>query len=61
MKKETIKELGKLFLDFTKIIFAVAFLSPIIKDGHFEFIPMIAGFTTAVIGIYLTNKGAKDE
>jgi len=61
MKKGTIKELGKLFFDFTKIIFAIAFLTLIIKDGHFEIIPMIAGFITAVIGIYLTDKGSKDE
>lgn len=61
MKKETIKEIGKLFLDFTKIIFAIAFLTPFMKDGHFEILPIVAGFFTAIFGVYLTNKGAKDE
>lgn len=61
MKKETIKEVGKLFLDFTKIIFAIAFLTPFIKDGDFEIVPVIAGVLTAIIGTYLINKGAKDE
>ena len=61
MKKETLKELGKLFLDFTKIIFAVAFLTPIIKDGYFEIVPIVAGLVTASTGTYLINKGAKDE
>ena len=61
MRKETIKEVGKLFLDFTKIIFAIAFLTPFIKDGDFEIIPVVAGVLTAFIGTYLINKGAKDE
>jgi len=61
MKKETIKEIGKLFLDFTKIIFAIAFLTPFIKNGDFEILPIISGFSTAIVGIYLTNKGLEDE
>ena len=61
MKKQTIKEIGKLFLDFTKIIFAVAFLAPFIKNGAFEIIPVISGILTAIVGIYLTNEGVENE
>jgi len=31
MKKDTLKEFGKLFYDFAKIIFAVALITPAIK------------------------------
>ena len=61
MKKETFKEVGKLFLDFTKIIFAVAILTPFIKDGNVQIITILPAFLTGVIGVYLINKGINDE
>jgi hypothetical protein len=58
MKKETIKEVGKLFLDLSKIIFAVAIVAPLMKDGDFQIIVVILALLSSIIGIYLTNKGA---
>ncbi len=61
MKKETIKELGKLFLDFTKIIIAIAIVTPFVKDGNFEIAPFIFAGLSTVFGLYLINKGVKNE
>ena len=58
MKKETIKEVGKLFIDLAKIIFAIAILVPLVKDGSFQLITVVPALLTVICGIYLTNKGA---
>jgi hypothetical protein len=57
MKKETIKEVGKLFIDLAKIIFAIAILAPLVKGGNFEVIVVVFALFTAIGGIYLMNKG----
>ena len=61
MKRETLKEIGKLIYDFSKIVFAVAIITPIVKGEHIGvvvFIPLLIGIA---IGTYLINKGVKDE
>jgi len=61
MKKEFIKESGKYVLDLSKIMFAIAFITPLAKGMDFS--PSFA-ITTLVVGIgglYLTYKGAKDD
>ena len=57
MKKETIKEIGRLFIDLAKIIFAIAILAPLVKGGNFQIIVIVFASLTAIGGIYLTNKG----
>ena len=61
MKRETIKEAGKLLLDFTKIIVAIAIITPLVKSGETEIAPFIFAAISALSGLYLINKGAKDE
>ena len=61
MKKEAIKELGKFILDITKIIVAIAIVTPFVKGGDIELVPIFSSVAMAAIGIYITNKGAKDE
>lgn len=61
MKKETIKETGKLFLDFTKIIFAVAIITPLVKEGSFDILPIFFGTIILASGIYLINKGVHEN
>lgn len=56
MKKETIKEVGKLFIDLAKIIFAIAILAPLVKGGSFQFITIVPAVLTVMFGIYLANK-----
>jgi len=61
MTKETIKELGKLAFDASKITFAVAIVTPLVKGGDIEIFPMLVVFEMIIIGIYLINKGTQDE
>ncbi len=61
MTKEAIKEIGKLFFDAAKIIFAVAILTPLVKGSEAEIIPFISATASVLIGIILINKGTKDE
>lgn len=59
--KEAIKESGKLFFDFTKVVFAVALIAPFVNDTKFSIYPVFIGLVTAIVGFYLINKGTKDE
>ena len=61
MKKETLKELGKFGIDLSKIIFAIAILQPLLKNGTINIIAIIGGIALATGGIILINEGANDE
>ena len=63
LKKETIKELGKVFFDISKIIIAVlliavSIITPLVK-GDVSIIHFLVGFIAAIIIIYLFNKGVE--
>ena len=57
MKKETIKEIGKLFIDLAKIIFGIAILVPLVKDNDPQFIAVMSALVLIMVGVYFTNKG----
>jgi len=61
MKKDTLKEFGKLFYDFAKIIFAVALITPAIKGDSISVTVILLTVVIVAIGTYTINKGAKDE
>ena len=61
MTKEAIKEVGKLFFDAAKIIFAVAILTPIVKGSEPEIVPFFSALASVLIGVILINKGTKNE
>jgi hypothetical protein len=61
MKPETLKEIGKFGLDLAKIVFAVAILPTILKNGTINGYALIGALTLAVGGIMLINKGVNDE
>jgi len=65
MKKETLKELGKLHYDVAKIIIGLVIIGGIIKDESiYKQISLPAIFITIlliVVGTILINKGSKDE
>lgn len=61
IKKETIKELGKLLFDTFKIVVAVAIIAPLVKGEDIGIAPFVLAFPLLIVGAYLTNKGAKDE
>ena len=61
MKKEFLKESGKYLLDLSKIMFAIALITPLAKGQDFSIAFAIAIFFVGASGFYLTYKGAKDE
>jgi len=61
MKKETIKEMGKYLLDISKILLALAMITPLMKGGSVSFITIVLFAVLFVSGTHLTNKGAKNE
>lgn len=61
MKKETLKEVGKLFFDSFKIVVAVAIVAPLVKSEDVGVLPIALSLPLILVGIYLANKGAKDE
>jgi len=61
MKKEFLKEVGKFILDLTKIIFAIAIITPFVKDGEFHIAPIVFATITAISGMYILKKGVEDE
>ena len=65
MKKETLKELGKLHFDISKIVIALIIIGGFFKNEKaYENIIIPSIFVTIgliVIGVLLINKGAKDD
>lgn len=61
MKRETTKELGKFILDITKIVIAIVIITPFVKGGDVETLPILSALAMAGVGLYITNKGVKDE
>jgi len=61
MKRETCKEMGKYLLDISKILLALTMVTPFLKNESIPLIVVGSFFVFVITGIYLTNKGAKDE
>ena len=61
MEKEFLKESGKYLLDLSKIMFAIAFVTPLVKGEVISKIFIVIIFVTSISGLYLIKKGAKDE
>jgi hypothetical protein len=56
-----LKELGKYFLDISKIVFAVAVITPVVRDGMFSIISITLAIALMLLGTYITYKGVKDD
>ena len=61
MTKDTLKEIGKLSFDIAKIIFAIAILTPLIKDIGINYYSVFGAIALIIAGTILINKGTKDE
>ncbi len=61
IKRGTIKELGKYFLDISKILIGLTLITPLMKDMNLSFFAIFLVLMLFTIGTYLTNKGEKDE
>ena len=61
MKREFLKEAGKYILDLSKIMFAIAFITPLVKGMSINIPFTFAMIVVSFSGLYLTYKGAKDD
>jgi hypothetical protein len=61
IKKETVKELGKYFLDISKILLALTLIAPFMKNGMISIVAVLATLILFAIGINLTNRGVQNE
>lgn len=58
--KDLLKELGKLSFDFAKVIFALAIITPVLKDESFNYWSIIAVIVCVAFGSACIYKGGKD-
>ncbi len=61
MPKEVLKEIGKLCFDIAKIIFAIAILTPLIKNVSINYYAVFGSISFIAGGIILITKGTTDE
>lgn len=61
MKKETLKEIGKYHLDVSKILMALAVISPVVKEGSISYWVVLVIAVIFTVGVILINKGSNDE
>ena len=54
------KEFGKLIYDFAKITFAVAIITPLVRDGNYSLYPIFTVLGLIVVGSYIIYKGTKN-
>jgi len=59
--KHLLKELGKYFFDVSKIILAVAVITPIAKEIPVSIGALLLASVLFVVGAVLTHKGSKEN
>ena len=59
--KDLLKEMGKYFLDISKIVFAVAVIAPVVKEGSISMIAIGLALALMMLGTYITYKGVQDD
>jgi len=57
--KELLKEFGKLTYDLAKITFAVAIITPLVKDGEFSLYAIGGAVGLILFGSYIIYKGSE--
>jgi len=60
MKKETIKEFGKLLYDFSKIGLAIAVITPLAKGEDISLLAIGSVIVVVAMATYIINKGVND-
>ena len=59
--KELLKELGKYFFDISKIVLAIAVLTPLVKSGSYNYYAISGAGILFILGAYITYKGVSDD
>ena len=57
---DLLKEVGKYFLDISKIVFAVAVIAPLVKENSFSWYGAIGVVILFGAGVYITYQGVKN-
>jgi len=55
--KSLLKEFGKLIYDLAKITFAVAIITPLVKNGDYSVYAIVGALGLILIGSYIIYKG----
>ena len=61
LKNETLKEIGKYFLDLSKILIGLALVTPIMKNEDISLASIGVVVVLFFVGVALSDKGAKNE
>ena len=61
LKNETLKEIGKYFLDLSKILIGLALVTPIMKNENISLASIGVVVVLFFVGVALSDKGAKNE
>ena len=59
--KDLLKELGKYFFDISKIVLAIAVLTPLVKSGSYNYYAIGGAGVLFILGAYITYKGVNDD
>jgi len=59
--KDLLKELGKYFFDISKIVLAIAVLTPLVKSGCYNYYAIGGAGILFILGAYITYKGVADD
>ncbi len=59
--KDLLKEIGKYFFDISKIVLAVAVLTPLVKDGSYNIYAIGGASMLFILGSYITYKGIQND
>ena len=55
------KKIGDIVIDIAKIVFAVAVLTPFVKDGKIDTQGVLSSMLLLILGLYIYFEGVKDE
>lgn len=59
--KDLLKEFGKLVYDLAKITFAVAIVTPLVKNGEFSLYAVFGAAALIIVGSYIIYKGGQQD
>jgi len=59
--RHLLKELGKYFFDISKILLAVAVITPFVKNANISIGALILSIALMAVGSYFAYKGGKDN
>ena len=59
--KDLLKEIGKYFFDISKIVLAVAVLTPLVRSGDYSLYAISGASILFILGAYITYKGVEND